>query len=1116
MLLIGVALYAKLYGFKNALEELVYSRTAGQYSLFIKKSSIDIFELNFTFRDVVIRKNPSNSGKGTHTVTIPTLRLNFGSVLSMLAVKKFNIDNLIIDEPQIEIESPPHERAKNKSATLPQQIVKLYPAVESLLSSFNIKSLTVRRATLELKKPLNNSLRIGLIDLLIEHWNIRRLNKKSQLLLRVAQQELDFGRVSLNFSGIEYNFKERHLLFSDFKLTTIDSISTSHVEVSAKSLLLNRLDYKELYENQRYVLQRAALENPVIHARFALKQGKKNRWIKDKDMLTRILKQTFGECIIDSVMINNARLDLVLQKNNDSVNIELPRVDFKLHSFKVLQESNAFQVGEMETNLNGTTISLQNDLSLRFNKIFFNNERELIITDATIFHKTNQKQLATIGRLKLDYVDLLPLIFNKHLDAHRVTVENATIYIPAREERSRKTKKFNGISEMKIAIVIVRNIALVYNDTQQRFSVNGLMAEVSRVRYDSAGDLHYKLNHAEIRQVLTDQPGQHLHSASKGIRIRDQMLNVDEMLVHKDSLTVAIKRLAAEGSGEITPEHYVRWNKIEFGDLAISGHIKRRDQRAEKEKPSPEIIIQKLQIDHVMASLSDDTTAISFSGNKLTVSDFVFQDGASVAGIIRGDFQNIDLRKPSLHILATMMALDYPANASLTNVKVEKNDFNILLQTLSIHAIQKESGVWRLKKIEARGIGLEREYKNIFESDSIHIIDLTLHEDTAPDVALLEIFHPTLQNIKKEKENNSHVGTDDSVFPIPDRIIVHSGEWRLLHHPILFGRWEADRRKGLLKCSYIHTATDRMNIRLENISASDDRISIDSLCLLANKEWPAEHPVEDDVMNAAFQGISIKGFSRDVFLQTRSLENLDIEVNGFDLDIKRDKRLPDPPLKDKPVTLEGMIHFPEHVSVTSLSLKNGHIRYAEISDKTGAEGYIDLNNIAAKIKIDPVTSFLSMRANASPYNSGIVDLVYQTIDSSSFKLFLKATDIDLTRFNEILAPFQPVRITSGHLKEYDLNITATNERATGKAVISYDKLHFELFKKEDPDKKNRAGLMTFIADGIVLRNKKNKATHEVYQVRITNKSIFNYWVKSIAHGAIGAVRKGKRVKPQID
>jgi hypothetical protein len=224
--------------------------------------------------------------------------------------------------------------------------------------------------------------------------------------------------------------------------------------------------------------------------------------------------------------------------------------------------------------------------------------------------------------------------------------------------------------------------------------------------------------------------------------------------------------------------------------------------------------------------------------------------------------------------------------------------------------------------------------------------------------------------------------------------------------------------------------------------------------------------------------------------------------------------MPDPPLIEKPVTLERLLRLPPSVTINRVDLKNGRIQYTETSEKTGDDGVVVLENIAANIKVGKTRNEppLVMQATARLYNEGSLHVMYETLDSSSFKLNVRLKDFNLTALNRVVVPLQGIHIKSGYLKKFDLQLTADAEQANGASVISFNNLHLEIRKPGDSEKKRWGNeVITFLADGI-LKNSKENATAVISQPRMKHKAIFNYWAKSAMQGAVGGVLRGKHNK----
>lgn len=1107
LIIAGGWVYFKLYGFKRALEDLVDSRTEGQYRLVIGSSSVSFSALSFSFRELSVQRNPNLPAKGIKGVNIPSMHVRFGSLPSMMALEKFRIKTLTVDEPEIIIDVPPR-REQAARVDLTQQVVKLYPAIESLLDRFDIESLKIRRATIALNKPQDESLRLRLVDLLVKHWNIKALTGRSQLQLNIAAQALDFGKVGLSFAEIEYNFQQRHLYFSNFSFTSVDTVSGSRVEVTGKSLRLQHLDYKDLYENQRYVLRRAEIDQPHVRARFKLNKATRDK-TKSGDMLTRIVKQSVGECHIDSAVIKNAKVHLIIQRDRDSVEVDLPRVDFRLHTFRVQRDSSTFSIGEVGINLNRTAISLRNNLSLHFHEILFDRHQDLTVTDAAIIDSLRHEKIATIGKVRLEYFDLLRLVLDKQFYAHRVDIENASIRLnPARIGRNKSLDL--GLKDIAIRNVTLSNTDVHYADTEKSLLARGLSIAMARVGYDTLGELHYTLQTVKLQHALVNHTAQNTTTRAKDIAFDGRKLSAGQIDLLRDSLHLLIKSVAAEVAQPHKPGHYGHWKTIRCGSLEVQGSWPgQAGPAAQSIDFNP--VVDVLQIDRITAAVQKDGMTVSFSGNDIFTTGIAAGHGAIQFARVQGELADVCVVTRQVQADATTVTLGYPDFIQASRVNMAGGDVNIKLKGLSAASISTRGGQWQAGKIVMAGLEAVRHQETLLQADSVRLLGL-LSGGPQPSVRQVEVFHPV---ITPTPANTA--GRPDQkrvAWPVPDRVVIHPGRLQLADgHRFDFGAVESESAKGAVQCAYLHTMLGNRPVEMKGLVLDGDQLQIDSVHIRQDDPRQEAAPVEDDHIDARLYGMQIDGISVDAGLQAKVWGDLDIGLERFAIDIHRDKRLPDPPIKEKPLTLEEFLQLPQNLQVNKIRVREGSLRYAEISDQTGEEAVVSLDHITAILEFNRATSRLTMNAKTRLFGSGVVDLKYQTLDDRSFHLNVKVRDFDLKRLNQVLVPLQSVRVKSGFLKAYDLDVIAGEDKATGKAAITYTDLHLELFKRNDPDRRGlRMELINLLADGIILRNRREAAVADVNRQRIRHKSIFNYWVKTVFHGALATVKNGKRVR----
>jgi len=238
----------------------------------------------------------------------------------------------------------------------------------------------------------------------------------------------------------------------------------------------------------------------------------------------------------------------------------------------------------------------------------------------------------------------------------------------------------------------------------------------------------------------------------------------------------------------------------------------------------------------------------------------------------------------------------------------------------------------------------------------------------------------------------------------------------------------------------------------------------------------------------------------------------EISMNGFSLNLSRDKRLPDKEPVNKPHLLTGLMPSPEQVSIGEIIARNGTLKYAETGERTGRTGHIRLDDMQFNFLPQGREGADNQKLEGTfkIYGQGLTSFAYGESDTSNFWLQVSLKEMPLPLFNQMVDSLEAVKVRSGYLKEFEFYITGDSATAMGEALISYEDLHLEIFKRDEPEARNLGSeLLTLLADGIVLRHSRTDAVASVQQSRITYKSPINYWIKSVVQGVMKTVRKGK-------
>ena len=1108
LLLIAILVYTKLYGFKHALIELVRSRTNGQYELSIKRTVVHFRALSFRFEDVRITRMHVGKGGSVRSVRIPAFDLQFGS-LSSLFTEEFNIRKLEVEEPEIELESNVSSH-RDENAMISQQIMELYPAIESVLTRFNIELLKINRASLELNQPSKETIKINFVDLLVEHWRMRNLSAQSQLKLTIEKQDLTLGNASMKFSGIEYNFLEHHLVFNDFHVSTADSISGSAIEVSGQKLLLRNLDYKDFYENLRYSLKRAVIDKPVINATFKLKKSRHRDF--DRDVVTRMLKHTLGECAVDSAIISEARIHLELQKDKDTIKIDLPDVDFKLHAFSVVRDSSTFQIGEIEVNLNGSEVTLSKTLSIKLDEVLFDRHRDLTLRNVTLYSPGARHPIATLSTLQVRYFNLMSLIFYSQFSARSIQAEGGILNIGSTKEGTTRATRDTtySLGNVFISSVILKDIDVNYVSGESNLSIEDMSVRATNVRFDEDKEIEYNLKSIHAKRARIRQPGQGVQATADQIAFNGKKINAGKVFILKDSLSVHIRNFEAT-TRLSNPEDYHNWHLITVDGLDIDGKLPGSNPRANG-SPSPVNNVDQVLVKAIRAKLKDGKNEVMFSGKNIHAKQVSLAGTSPEINSLTGELSGVEFRNDKMITHASLVTMHYPSALSAHHVDVITGDVHVITDKINVTTRLKNESL-EVRRITGSNVHLAVHNEALVGSDSVVITEIDFDDKKFPQIGSLEMFHPIIHAPANKNDGKASTINHKKIESlIPERMTLHPGLLTLSNgRTIRFGKITTDKSDGTFQCASLETDFVRSKLRVKDLLFTSAYLTMDSLILTSNKKWYSKTQVEESQLDVAFQNLKISGFSMEDLLNKQEANNLKVEIGRVELDVFRDKRLEDPPVKVKPSTLDGMIPIPSNMDVSEIVIHDGRIEYHHISDKTGEEGYVLLDNLSAKAEFDSLSSFISLKAKTNLYNTGTIDVDYQTLDRSTFRLNVLVKDVDLTKLNQIVMPLQALRIKSGFLKEYNMSVQADEDQANGRASITYQGLHLEIFKRDAPDHKSLGSeMLTLLADGIILKHSKQNATANVNHLRVKHKSIFHYWVTSAVHGAMGAVRKGKR------
>ncbi|HTF21536.1 MAG TPA: hypothetical protein VK658_25835, partial [Chryseolinea sp.] len=544
VLIFALLIYVRMYGIRQALQELVRSETDNRYAISIGKTEIHLQSLSFKFQNVKITRAESDTTSGIALAEVPEFELRFGSIGSLFS-KELDISLLSVLEPEVTILSG---RRHVERSMITKQLIDLYPVIEAILAGFNIQSLNISRATLRFVENDSDIFSVRFVDLNIKDWRIRELSNTSQLKINIEKQNLNLGKANLNFSGIEYNYLKHHLVFTDFSVSAADSASGSSISISGKALKLSHLDYRELYNNLRYNLKRVEIVEPVINAKFQWKKGRRAREI-NRNIVTRMVKQTIGEGELDSAIITKARVHIELRQAEDTMSINLPHVDFRLHTFAVVKDSANFHIGEMQVNLNGSALSLPGNWSVELDEVLYDRHRDLTLSNIVIRNALEPNPIATLSTLRVRYFNLIGLVFHQRFSASTIYAEGGHVNLHHFARPAGNTDSASRAPDIVVQSLSLKDINLTYLTRKTLMEVEGLSFRATNIRREVHGGLRYQLKSISADAARINDPEIGLQATLMDLTFNGEKLNARRVRAVKDSLTVVAENFETEITG---------------------------------------------------------------------------------------------------------------------------------------------------------------------------------------------------------------------------------------------------------------------------------------------------------------------------------------------------------------------------------------------------------------------------------------------------------------------------------------------------------------------------------------------------------------------------------------
>ena len=281
-----------------------------------------------------------------------------------------------------------------------------------------------------------------------------------------------------------------------------------------------------------------------------------------------------------------------------------------------------------------------------------------------------------------------------------------------------------------------------------------------------------------------------------------------------------------------------------------------------------------------------------------------------------------------------------------------------------------------------------------------------------------------------------------------------------------------------------------------------------------HETFVASHPYQADDFRAStgkikIEGLDLPGYFRDSILKIHTVRVADAVINDV-----RDLR---PPFKAgilKPLPVQMLKNIPVKFSIDSILLTNAKSIYSELNAKSNETGTIPVTRMTIRffpVRNYDLTATDSLRIQANGY---LMDSIWvrlrvresYTDSLSGFLMTVRMKPASLLVMNPVLIPLSSVKILSGYLDTLSLRAAGSEYLSYGEMKMHYRDLKIKFLKNGSETKKSfLSSLITFVANSFVIKNKNTSRMGRVFFIRLRDRSILNYLVKTTMSGIASSV-----------
>jgi hypothetical protein len=295
-----------------------------------------------------------------------------------------------------------------------------------------------------------------------------------------------------------------------------------------------------------------------------------------------------------------------------------------------------------------------------------------------------------------------------------------------------------------------------------------------------------------------------------------------------------------------------------------------------------------------------------------------------------------------------------------------------------------------------------------------------------------------------------------------------------------------------------------------------------------------KYDTQKDRYNLAFKEIKLSGVDFISLNNDGNFHAKKVVVGPAKVDVFMNRELP-PPNFDKGRNYPHLAlkRIPFATLVDTLRLNKIDVAYTEFSEKTKERGTLKLDNLSGEVvnlTNDSVRLIKKNHAYADLttyiFGKGKMNVKIDfnlTDKDAAFSYVGNIGSFDMKVLNPLAKSLGLVAIEQGKVQKASFTVNANLRRSSGKVIFQYSDLKVNLLKEDEEGEKKKKGLLSFLANNILIKNDnplkgEPVRTSNVTYERLPQASFFNLMWKSVFVGiretvGIGIVPMKPMAKP---